>query len=244
MKNEFLMMIRKNIVAIILCFVTFLVGFWFFETSIGYSLRIRSIMSLIGFIPFLFFVVVTGCIFKFSAKENIRRGLSNLMLVLILFLIPYYCGAIFICAFIEADNPVGIEGYKAKVNEPWLLQVFPREIPDDVEDVSFVYSPGVLQGGTVIALYYVDPDFNLKSFEEMYQDKAVWIGYKDEYTDNPGLFSGAFYGTPAYDNNEDDFVIYLVDAKCDKSGYCNHGKFLFVAFNEETNEVIYKAEQW
>ena len=81
-------------------------------------------------------------------------------------------------------------------------------------------------------------------FNEKYKDNAIWIGNIDEYDEKEGLLTGAFSNTPAYDKNSSDYVIYLYEDYCDDSGYCNHGEFLFAAFNEKTSEVIYKHEYW
>lgn len=68
--------------------------------------------------------------------------------------------------------------------------------------------------------------------------------HKKEYTEKNGLLAGAFVYTPVYYENEDDYILYLVEGRCNDSGYCNHGDFLIAAFNEKTNEVIFRSEEW
>ena len=85
---------------------------------------------------------------------------------------------------------------------------------------------------------------NQEKIAKIYKNKAIWIGYKEEYTENKGLLTTSFAHTPSYYKNEFDYTIYLIEGNCDDSGYCNHGSFLLVAFNEKTKEIIFKSEQW
>lgn len=83
-----------------------------------------------------------------------------------------------------------------------------------------------------------------EKFEKKYSNEAIWIGHKENYTEKKGLLSSAFAYTPAYYTNENDYIIYLIEGRCDDSGYCNHGNFMLTAFNEDTNEVVFRSEQW
>lgn len=147
-------------------------------------------------------------------------------------------------AILEAINLItDTKYYKDKVNGH-LLEVFPKDIPTNAEEVNFFYSPDFLQGGSSIALYYIDKDMTIDKFDEKYKFKAEWVGYFEDYNDKDGLLTGAFLNTPAQYNNENDYIIYLVNSRCDNSGYCNHGNFLFTSFNKNTNEIIFKSENW
>ena len=83
-----------------------------------------------------------------------------------------------------------------------------------------------------------------EKFDKEYKNKAIWIGHKEEYTEKEGLLSRVFTYTPSYYKNENDYIIYLIEGRCDDSGYCNHGDFLISAFNEKTNEVIFSSGEW
>ena len=139
------------------------------------------------------------------------------------------------------SNPIF---YKHYVSGTHLTKVFPENIPKNVTDVQFHYNPPLLQGGMIHYLYYVDENMTSDKFDKKYRFKAEWIGHINEYNEKPGLLGGAFSNTPSQYNNENDYIIYLVKSRCDKSGYCNHGNFLLAAFNEKTNEVIFKSEDW
>ena len=92
--------------------------------------------------------------------------------------------------------------------------------------------------------YFDDIKKLINKFDKKYRFKAEWIGHINEYNEKNGLLSGAFSNTPSQYKNENDYIIYLVKSRCDKSGYCNHGDFLLAAFNKKTNEVIFKSEEW
>lgn len=93
-------------------------------------------------------------------------------------------------------------------------------------------------------MYYVDDQLDTKYFDDKYEQIAEWVGHKEEYEEKPGLLSGVFSMTPAEYKRENDFKIYLIRGECDDSGYCNHGRFLVVAVNENTKEVLYQCESW
>lgn len=124
------------------------------------------------------------------------------------------------------------------------LNVFPKKIPKEVEDVKFLYAPGILQGETIYTLYYVNKNMTLNEFDKKYKKQAEWVGHLKDYKENEGLLNGVFYNTPSEYENENDYVIYLIKGECDDSGYCNHGHYILSAFNEKTYQVVYSAEYW
>lgn len=245
MKEKLKEIFKKSKLLLVMCILTFVIGCFFAIASKGDPLKAKLQILFIGYFPFIVFLVVTILINRFYEKKKLRTFLRVITWIFFFLLAIYYIYAIFAVAFIQVFNPVtNIKSYQDKVNSSWLLKVFPKEVPDYVESVKFYYAPGILQGGDEIALYYVDKNINLERFDKKYRKISLWTGKKEEYTEIKGLFSGAFSKTPAEYKNENDFYIYLIDAECDDSGYCNHGRFLFVAVNEKTKEVIYKAEQW
>lgn len=245
-KNENIIGFKKIRFPFIMSIITFIIGTMLAYTSIGMPVgKDFAIVLLASYLPFIFFLVITLLCYYFGNKKEIRFVFKFISGVLTLLLLYYYVMAIIIIGFLEAENPVtNVKYYKHQVNGTELTKVFPKEIPDDVENVKFHYAPGVLQAGTNYMLYYVDKNMTMEKFDNNYKEKAIWIGHKKEYTEKTGLLSGAFSYTPANYKNEDDFIIYLVNGECDDSGYCNHGKFLLAAYNEQTNEVVFRAEYW
>ena len=198
---------KKCMVPLIMSIITFLIGCVFFYLSKGDPFNLRVKIVLIGYLPFIIFLILLLlCYFKCNTKKSIDI-ISAISAVLAFLLLGYYVSAIFICAFEEAENPItDIRYYKSKVNGS-LLKAFPKDIPDDAEEVSFIYSPGVLQGGTEVALYYIDKNMTIDKFDKKYRFKAEWIGHINEYNEKNGLLSGAFSNTPSQYKNENDYSI-------------------------------------
>lgn len=246
---------EKNLVHCIFPFimtiVTLFIGILFFIMTKGEPIIMRSITGFFAFLPaIVFFVILIVSYFKCKTKES-KDVILGLCSILTFLLLVYYISYIFIVAFVEAEHPItDIHSYKEKVNGSRLLKAFPKEIPDDVENIKFKYSPGVLQAGTDISLYYVDKNMTLEKFDEVYKSKAIWIGHINDYNNrpdkqsSPGIQSGLLLNDAATYENANDFVIYLIESYCDNSGYCNHASFLFAAYNEKTNEIIYASEEW
>ena len=244
MKARIKDMFKYNRLSLIMCIITLLIGIVVYSsTAIGIPIKAKLVILLVSFIPFLLFLLIT--ILSYHFKEKYKRILKVISIILSLLLGFYYFLALFMCVLLAATNPVtNLKYYNYYVAGERLENVFPSKIPDNVKNVQFYYAPGILQGGTNYALYYVDDYMTKENFDKKYKDKAVWIGHKEEYTEKEGLLSGAFSFTPADYNNENDYIIYLIEGRCDNSGYCNHGEFLFTAFNEKTNEVVFSSEQW
>ena len=224
--------------------ITFFIGCFFFYFSKGDPINLKIKILFIGYLPFIIFLTI---FLRVYFKGNFKLSKIILIIVkviLVFLLVEYYIAAIFICALEESMVPItDIKYYKDKVNDN-LLKVFPKEIPSNVYDVKFSYLPGVLQGKTRVMLYYIDKDMTILNFDKMYKDKAVWIGHIKEYDDENGVLSGALSDEILENEDKDDYIIYLVNNNCDKSGYCNHGNVLLVAFNEDTKAILFKAEVW
>lgn len=235
---------KYNKLSLIMCIITLLIGIGVYSsTAMGIPFKENLIIFLASFIPFFIFLLIT--IFSYGFKEKYKTIFKTISIILSLLLVFYYFIALFVCALLSAKNPVtDTKYYNYYVTGERLENVFPSKIPDNVKNVEFYYAPGVLQGGTNYSLYYVDDNMTKEKFDKKYKDKAIWIGHKEEYTEKEGLLSGAFAYTPAYYENENDFVIYLIEGNGDDSGYCNHGEFLFAAFNEKTKEVVFHSQQW
>ena len=225
--------------------ICFIIGILFIILSRYDTLKIRLSIILIGYIPCILFVIITLMRTKFYKKIKVRIFCGVMEWLLIFFIFVYYLMAIVSCAFLEAMNPItDIKNYNGIVKDDRLLKVFPAEIPNNIKNINFYYAPGILQGGTEYSLYFIDEKMTKEKFDKKYKSKALWIGRKKEYNEKGGLLAGAFSFTPAENKNEDDYIIYLIEGKCDDSGYCNHGSLLLTAYNEKTNEIIYKSEQW
>lgn len=244
MKVKIKEIFKYSKLSIIMCIITLLIGIWFYSsTAIGIPIKEKLIIFSASFIPFFIFLIITLLAYHF--KEKYKKILKIISIIISLVLIFYYFIALFVCLLLSSTNPVtDSKYYNYYVTGERLEKVFPAKIPSNAKNIEFYYAPGILQGGTNYSLYYIDDSMTREKFDKKYKNKAIWIGYKEEYTEKEGLLTGAFVHTPAYYENEDDYIIYLIEGRCDDSGYCNHGDFLIAAFNEQTKEVVFCSEQW
>lgn len=233
---------KKISYPLIMSIIAFLIGIFLSYDSIGFSFKAQLIILLAAFIPCILFLIFLFVIYLNREKQKVYSIFKTISIVITCLLLFYYFIAMFVVVFTEAINPMTNPKYYS-FHIP-NSKVFPTRIPKDVEAVKFLYAPGILQGGTRYTLYYVDKNMTLEEFDKKYKKQAEWIGHIDDYKEKPGLLSGAFYYTPSEYKNENDYVIYLINGRCDNSGYCNHGSFLMAAFNEKTNQVVYSAETW
>lgn len=233
---------KKISFPLIMSIITFLIGIFLSYDSIGFPLKAQLIIFLAAFIPCILFVLFLFIIYKNKEKQKVYSIFKTISIVITCLLLFYYLIAMFVVVLTEAVNPMtNPKYYSFHIPDK---KVFPKKIPKDVDDVKFLYAPGILQGGTRYALYYVDKNMTLDEFDKKYKKQAEWIGHVDDYKEKEGLLSGAFYYTPSKYKNENDYVIYLIEGRCDDSGYCNHGDFLIAAFNEKTHQVVYSTEAW
>lgn len=229
----------------IMSVITFLIAFYFFYASKGDDWSYRYIAVVLGSIPFFIYFFLTYITNKWSYKKYTKAITSTIGILILLVLWIYYFMLIFMYTFVETEHPVkNIKNYHDFVNGSYLLKAFPKKIPEGVEEVRLIYSPSVLQAGTEVGLYYIDPKLDIQEFNNKYQEKSKWIGYTHEYSEKRGFLSGIFSNMPVAYEREKNFKVYLLDDSCDESGYCNHRHFLLVAVNEDTKEVMYKAESW
>jgi len=248
-KNENVKL-RKYIFPLIMSIITFLIGSFFVYDTIGVPLKAELGILLASYLPTILFVISTILMYKYNNRKKVIKTFNIISIILTCILLIYYFIAMFIIVMIQASNGVSNPiFYKRYVSGSKLTKVFPHNIPKNVENVEFHYNPPFLQGSMIHYLYYIDKNMTADKFEKKYKDKAEWVGHKNEYNEKKGLLSGnllidsggSYYERQKHENN---FVIYLVNGRCDDSGWCNHGEFLYAAFNDKTKEVIYRAEQW
>lgn len=225
--------------------ITFLIGTFLSFNSVGVPIKVRITILFISYLPVVLFLIIVFLIYRFKDNKKIVFNFKAITLFISLVLIVYYFYSFTFISLKATINPVtNPKYYKYYVTGERLKNVFPDEIPNDVENVEFYYSPIFFQEGKKYALYYVDKDMTIDKFDQEYKDKAIFIGYKKDYTENDGLLPYLFIHTPSYYKNEDNYLIYLVEGNCKGASYCSHGDILFAAFNEKTNEVIFRSQQW
>lgn len=242
--------LKKYIFPLIMGITSFFIGSFFVYETIGVPLKAELEILVFSYLPTLLFILNTILMYKFHNSKKIITTFHILSIILTCILFIYYFIAIFIIVAIQAVNSVSNPiFYKHYVSGTYLTKVFPKNIPKNVDNVQFHYNPPLLQGGSNYYLYYVDENMTSEKFDKKYKSKSMWVGHKEKYNEKKGLLSGdlLMYSKESYykkQEHENDFVIYLVEGKCDDSGWCNHGEFLYTAFNNKTKEIIYRAEKW
>lgn len=228
----------------IITIVTFILSTLWFVVTCFIELKIRWLIILFTYAPCILSIIITLVSYLLKKSKIMKTLIDLLCAFLILIYAIWYLSTMFLTAIDSSLTPItDISKYEKSLSETELL-VFPKQIPENVQNVEFIKHGGFLQGGAETALYYIDPNLNLDEFDKKYREDSIWIGNIEEYTEKPGLLAGAFSNTPAYYTNEEDYTIYLIEGRCDDSGYCNHGELLMVAVNPKTNEVVYKSEDW
>lgn len=244
MKVKIKEMFKYGKFSILMSVITLLIGILFYSsTAIGIPIKEKIMIFLVSFIPLFIFLIIIILSYRF--KEKYKKVLKLISVIISLLLVFYYFISLFVCLLLSATNPVtDSKYYNYYVTGERLEKVFPSKIPSNAKNVEFYYAPKFLQSGTNYSLYYIDDSMTKEKFDKEYKNKSIWIGHKEEYTEKDGLLSAVFAYTPAYYENENDYIIYLIEGSCDDSGYCNHGDFLIAAFNEKTNEIVFSSEQW
>ena len=226
---------------LIMSIITFIIGILLSYDSIGFSLNAQTIILALAFFPCVLFIVFLFIVYKKRNNEKLTSILKIISVIITCFLWMYYFIALVFIVLIEATNPMTNPKYY-KYHRP--DKIFPKNIPENAQNVNFVYYPPILQGGMRHTLYYIDDNMTIYEFHKKYKNEAEWIGHLNDYKENRGLLDGVFSYTPSKYKNENDYIIYLIEGSCDDSGYCNHGSFLIAAFNNQTHEVVYSTETW
>lgn len=244
MKVSFSSIFNNSKFSFVMFVITFLIAVLCLLSK-GISFSDRLIMMLFTVIPCIGYLIIIILSNKFAFKKYSMVIIKVISIIYTFLVLVYYLVLCFCFTLLELDDPIkDVKYYKDYINGDYLLSIFPKEIPNDVEDVLLIYSPNVLQSGEVTSLYYVDSNFDIKYYDNKYLESAKWVGYKNEYMDNKGLFGRIATYMPIEYSEEDEFKIYLMDEDCDDSGYCNHGKFLLVAVNEDEGQVLYTFQRW
>lgn len=110
-----------------------------------------------------------------------------------------------------------------------VKEVFPKTIPADAEDITFMYWPQFLQGGEVFELSYTTTDERIAQLTAILKSEADWIGFNQQwYSENNRLFDG----------------IHATRYQLFWDGGSNHGRMCYVLVNEETGQITFSTNAW
>lgn len=201
------------------------------------SFFIRLKYYALIFIPVAVFFVLTF----FTYKGKIRESLSS-FIALVLFLVGnvYYFMMVFSIVIDQIENPIT----NIRYYETFRHDDFPKTIPKGAENERMFYHPGLLQGGSVVGVYFkIDNEAVIKEYISKYEKIAKYtsLNYKP---DNITGYEPYKLACSPYEELPEDFIIYYLEQRCDDSGYCNHGEYTIVAINDATNEIICENSNW
>jgi hypothetical protein len=107
--------------------------------------------------------------------------------------------------------------------------VFPKSIPGDAEDISFMYYPQFLQGGEVFELSYTTTHEKLAQWTTLLEQQAQWIGSNRQWhTQNNWNFDG----------------VEAVRYQLYWDGGFNHGELCYVLIDEASGRITFYFTQW
>ncbi len=220
------------IVINILLFIFYVLGTRFYP----WNYRIK--ITILAFIPVIAYTVLSVLKYRKNLEKKVKRKI-NIISILLLFTFLFFQIYIFgLCLKCEFDGfEISQKRYSKYVKDTHLLKIFPNIIPSTAKNVSFY------RDAFSVILYYIDETLDIEKLDRKYSD-AEWIGYKTYNYDRQSLLTGNLYDKKIDMESDYDFRIYLIEGKCDDSGYCNHGVYWLMAFNEKTKEVIYKFSNW
>lgn len=235
----------KLIVTIIL-FILLIVFTFYYGYSITKDEIYRPIPTLkkiyivfLNYLPFILYLLFA--IIAYTKKYN------ETWIVLVLSLPFLFIYSIVIgfktISYTDTYSIINPKYYSKYINNRSFYNNFPKRIPQNAKE-SYFYDNGV---DTTI-LYYIDNNISESKINKKYSKKALWIGYLDDKDTSKCLQYEPFSNTPIDDiEKQKDFKIYLIECDCNdeflgdkKMNYCNHGHYVFIAYNNKTHEIIYK----
>ncbi len=109
----------------------------------------------------------------------------------------------------------------AEIEDEEGVAVFPKCIPENAQDVSFIYHPQFLQGSELLELSYTTTEDKLAEWISTLERKAVWTGKKEErHTSN---------------NLSADATIYEIYW----NGEYNHSDICYVAIDKRAKQITF-----
>lgn len=241
MKERFL----KCKYPLVLSIITLLIGCLFVFLCILEPWFFRWITFFLVFAPFIIFAIITWFSNYFYYKKYVQTITLVLSVIITWGLLGYYCVVLFFgCCYASENDYTNIKNYERIVNSEYLLKVFPKNVPINVSNIQFSYNHGFLQGMSWISLSYEDDKLNKDLVDDKFNDISSRVGSLEDFSNDNFFQSTVFLNTSFEEDEKKEFTIYLIDSFCDESGYCNHGGYLIVAYNDKAQEILYKYYHW
>lgn len=223
-------------------FIAFLIIYWIITQEFVEPYYYEGLLLAIPFVVFgiITYMTAKGRISK-SKSEILTSGLATAFGILTAFLL------ILIVFHSIATTTTDVSRYKVALDHMEdLTRGFPRDVPDNAEEVSFSYHPALGQGGEELILRFKTDKETILSYKNIYSRLAVWHGSpNDGERTRHGLFDGrlhVFNGD--YNEPPDDLEIYVLYSRPYLPESWNHGELSMVLISEENLKVVFYAGDW
>ncbi len=237
---KLLFLLRRAPLQFIFSVFNLLISLLFYYGFFGVSL-FTSILSLICFLPFygsLYFIEQ-----YLRCKDKMSKIFYNV--VTLFFILPFIIFQFmmaFICSLFSVVNDYPISDF----NEYWrayrvfddsiIGEFLPKKQSDTIKFNRFYYQEGILQGGTTFLLEVQVDDKTITEYKDKLESREIFV---DEDTLKL-IQSSCEDGS----HNLESYKIYYLRARCDGSGYCNHGEDAHVSIREKSNEITFYYSYW
>ena len=185
-------------------------------------------------------------LFVLAKKDVLREKTANILTGILTPLFIMGCAVLFIAFFFlftlsDVTDPSCYKRALSKNGYPQseLISQFPEEIPQEAEDVSFLYRPQFLQGAGEFLLACRLPDSAVRALKDEYEGEAVWTGTEAELPSSPydsGLLPHTVRG---YADENAEILILLAEPYM--QGSYNHGSLKLILFGESGRTVFYSS---
>lgn len=238
--SKIIFLFKKAPLQLIFVIFNFLLSLLIYYCSIGKSIM-TLIVSLICFIPFF-------TSFIFLKKYLCCKGLMSKIfynIVTLLLVIPFvmfHFTILFICGFFSALNDYPIRDFSDywKVyrvfDDSVIGEFLPKKQSDKVKFNRFYYQEGFLQGGTVFLLEIQTDGEMIKDYQERLESISIQVDVDTLRLLQNSSEDGSY--------NLESYKTYYLEARCDDSGYCNHGRDVHIAIREMSNEMTFYYSYW
>ncbi|MBQ6788922.1 MAG: hypothetical protein IJO81_01905 [Clostridia bacterium] len=215
-----------------------------------YAINPTYVFSLVLAVPFLFF---TGLAIYVNVKDVwVTGSIKTTVIFAVIFAISYNLGYTYFLN--EATNKIINDPAKypravrlSSLYEDRELDVFPKEIPQNAEDVMFTYIPLYRYGKESVTAYYKTDRETVEELVDHFENKCIWHGdvataqifdvqmKYEHYKYTP-------YESLHADPLPDSFELYLFASQhLETDAY---GILTYAAVNGKTCEVILSSAFW
>ena len=157
--------------------------------------------------------------------------LTSVLTVVLLFLSVFYVFllSVWTATTETTDTKYYSRAYRAIGHEEHAGEFFPASIPEDAEDVSFLYTPQFLQGGEVFRLSYRTGEDRIAEWVDRLESAAEWSGANEAWCrSHYGTFSGT------------DSIRYQLYW----DGGFNHGEICYILISRSDCRIESNYERW